>query len=180
MNRELLFGDNFKKYRKRRGISQKEFAQLLYDATGKRLTLTSVSNYETGMHMPPPQVLPVIAQILEVSIDALFGFGKDAPVDTASEQATFDFDLAEEERAQAELQGPDVVREWKQELESLEREFIYWKASKENEMRKGTAVAMAVEYADKVTELAKKQQEELTVLQTELATIKEMLSIFRK
>ena len=167
MNRELLFGDNFKKYRKRRGISQKEFAQLLFDATGKRLTLTSVSNYETGLHMPPPQVLPVIADILQVSIDALFG------KETIEE-------AEEEETLHSEPAGPDVVKEWKQELDSLEREFIYWKASRGNDSTKGTAVAMAMDYADKIMDLAKKQQDELMVLQTELATIREMLSIFRK
>ena len=163
MERDLLFGDNFKRFRKRRGISQKEFAELLYHATGKKLTLTSVSNYETGLHMPPPQVLPSIAEILQVSIDALFGKEE-----------------VEEETETAEPAGPDVVKEWKLELESLEREFIYWKASKGNELLKGTAVSMAMEYADKVTELARKQQDELMILQTELATIKDMLGMFKK
>lgn len=51
---------------------QKEFAEKLYDSSGKKITLSSVSNYETGLHLPSPQVLPAIADILKVSIDALF------------------------------------------------------------------------------------------------------------
>lgn len=176
MNRELLFGDNFKRFRKKRGISQKEFAQLLFDATGKSLTLTSVSNYETGLHMPPPQILPTIAEILEVSIDALFGKAS-PPGNTTATMEEAEDDTA---TVAAEPAGPDVVKEWKQELENLEREFLYWKASKDSELLKGTVVGMAMEYADKVTELAKKQQDELVVLQTELSTIKEVLNLFRK
>lgn len=177
MNRELIFGDNFKRFRKRKGISQKEFARLLFDATGKRLTLTSVSNYETGLHLPPPQVLPSIAEILEVSIDALFGKN---PATGFFSGDTADYAEETEEAVTAEPAGPDIVKEWKHELESLEREFVYWKGSRANELSKESAAKVAVEFADKITELAKKQQEELVILQTELATIREVLSFFRK
>lgn len=175
MDRERLFGENFKRFRKRKGISQKEFAQLLFDATGKKLTLTSVSNYETGLHMPPPQILPVIAEILEVSIDALFGKKSFEDMATTDAEA-----VVEEETVRPEPVGPDVVKEWKQELELLEREFIYWKARQGKELIKEKDASRAVEFADRVADLARKQQDELIMLQRELATIKEILSIFRE
>ena len=157
MNREFLFGDNFKKYRKKRGISQKEFAEMLFNVTGKKLTLTSVSNYETGLHMPPPQILPVIAEILQVSIDALFGV-----------------DEIVEEPVVAEPVEVDEVKEWKQELEILEKEFINLKVVQSDQLE-----GEAVRYCDKLFTIAKKQQDELMVLQTELSTIRELLSLFK-
>ncbi len=131
---------------------------MLFESTGKKLTLTSVSNYETGLHMPPPQILPVIADILQVSIDALFGVQEVAEVPVAA---------AEQE---AEV---DEVKEWKQELETLEREFIYLKASQSKSIE-----SEAVNYCEKLITIARKQQDELIVLQTELATIRELLSLF--
>ena len=126
--------------------------------------------------MPPPQVLPFIAEILEVSIDALFGKNTVAGIFAGDSAAVEEA----EETIAAEPAGPDIVKGWKNELEGLEREFIYWKATKAAEIPKESAAVMAIEFAEKITELAKKQQDELVVLQTELATIREVLSIFRK
>lgn len=159
MKKEVIFGYNFKKYRKSKGISQKEFATLLFRATGKKLTLTSVSNYETGLHMPPPQVLPAIADILEVSIDALFGIE--------------DKKVLEEEAA-----GPNVVDEWKKELELLEKEFILWEAEQEE----GFAVTAEKKIASNCEDLivlAKKQQHELLILHAELRAIRKMISVLK-
>lgn len=159
MKKEIIFGENFKKYRKLRGISQKEFAQRLFEVTGKKLTLTSISNYETGVHMPPPQILPVIAEILEVSIDALFGKEETA------------LEASPEELAQ------DAVKEWKQEMEKLEKTYIYWKAA--NEASLGKEEALLVDFCERLLALGKNQQDELVVLQTELSTIRELLSMFK-
>lgn len=157
MSKEGLFGNNFKKYRKKRGISQKQFAQKLFEATGKKLTLTSISNYETGLHMPPPQILPAISDILQVSIDSLFGKKEEETVTAAAEP-----DL-------------NLVKEWKEELEQIERSFVNWKVQ-----QAGKANRQAVSYCETLLLLAKKQQEELLVIQTELSTIRELLMLFRK
>lgn len=164
MNRETLFGINFKKYRKRRGVSQREFASILFETTGKRLTLTSISNYETGTHMPPPQILPLIAEILEVSIDALFGKEETQTVTEAL--------------APAETAAPDAVKEWKQELASLERSLIYWKAA--NTASASTQANVLADYCERLVALGRKQQDELIVLQTEVSTIHELLSILKE
>ncbi|WP_017730835.1 helix-turn-helix domain-containing protein [Nafulsella turpanensis] len=159
MKKEVIFGYNFKKYRKSKGISQKEFAALLYEATGKKLTLTSVSNYETGLHMPPPQVLPAIADILEVSIDALFGVEEKAVVE-------------------AESLDPQVIDEWKRELERLEKEFILWGAAQEEGFIDMTTQSFATCCEDLIV-LAKKQQHELLVLQAELRAIRKMIAALK-
>lgn len=157
MGKEGLFAYNFKKYRKKRGMSQKEFAQRLYDATGKKLTLTSISNYETGLHMPPPQILPAIAGILQVSIDALFG-KKQEEVQVVKEEL-----------------DQNLIKEWKEELEKIEKDFVNWKVRQETQ-----APLPLVTYCDRLIKLAKNQQEELLVVQTELATIRELIALFRK
>lgn len=138
-------------------MSQKEFAQRLYESTGKKLTLTSISNYETGLHMPPPQILPAIAGILQVSIDALFGKKK------------------EEVEAVKEELDQQLIKEWKEELEKIEKEFVDWK------VRKDASISPQLStYCDRLIKLAKSQQEELLVIQTELATIRELIALFRK
>lgn len=160
----MIFGNNFKKYRKKKGISQRQFAQLLYEITGKRLTLTSVSNYETGLHMPPTQILPAIADILDVSIDALFGKAE------VEEELTAEAPHTEEE--------PISLKEWKLELEKLEKEFIDWRIR--HATTQDAPVQLLANQCEKLLELAKVQQEELIILQTELSTIRELISFFKK
>lgn len=135
---------------------------MLFDATGKRLTLTTISNYETGQHMPPPQILPVIAEILEVSIDALFGKEETGTGDSA---------------ALSEGLAEDPVKEWKQELEKLEKAFIYWRALNEEAAEK--EAIMLADFCERLVALGRNQQDELTVLQTELSTIRELLSMLK-
>lgn len=161
----MIFGINFKKYRKRKGISQRQFAQMLYEITGKRLTLTSVSNYETGLHMPPTQILPAIADILEVSIDALFG-----KEEAAEEEVMPETPLAEDVTL--------TLKEWKLELESLEKEFIHWRIR--HATSQDAPVQLLASQCEKLLGLAKAQQEELVILQTELSTIRELISFFKK
>lgn len=156
MEKEILFGENFKKYRKRKGVSQKEFGRLLFEATGKQLTLTSISNYETGQHLPPPQMLPVVAEILEVSIDALFGT-EDMPT--------------------AENQPFSYIEEHKKELLGLEREvtaLLYAEkgsAEKEQEPVK--------RYCTRLLEIIRDQQNELQSGYAQLAAVREMIANFR-
>lgn len=163
MNKETLFGINFKKYRKKRGISQKELANILFEASGKRLTLTSISNYETGTHMPPLQILPFIAEILEVSIDSLFGKEK-------AERIT-------ETPGPAEHSARDALNEWKQELAKLERSLIYWKVA--NSGSADTEANLLTDLCERLVALGRKQQDELVVVHTELSTIQELLSVFK-
>lgn len=162
MSTDIKFANNFKKFRKLKGISQKEFAQKLYEHTGKMLTLTSISNYETGIHMPPPQVLPFIARILEVSLDALFG--------TDTTDVTKEYIEKEEEE--------NAFQVWKQELETLERNFYKLKISQSKTMPEPALAAL--DCCEKLLKVAKKQQDELLILQTELSTVREMFSLFRR
>lgn len=143
-----------------KGISQKEFAQKLFEHTGKSLTLTSVSNYETGLHMPPPQILPFIANLLEVSIDALFGTDKEEKEEVVIERT--------------ESEGE--IKQWKQDLEAIENIFHKLKVT----TTQNKEAKPAIECCEKLIRLTKKQQEELLILQTELATIRSLFSHFQE
>lgn len=156
MEKEILFCENFKKYRKKKGVSQKEFGRLLFEATGKQLTLTSISNYETGLHLPPPQILPVVAEILGVSIDALFGT---------------------ENGPTSENQAPSYIDEHRKELLRLEREVAALlnadtgSAEKEQEPVK--------RYCASLLEIIRDQQNELQSGHAQLASVREMIANFR-
>lgn len=143
-----------------KGISQKEFAQKLFEHTGKSLTLTSVSNYETGLHMPPPQILPFIANLLEVSIDALFGTVKEEKEEVIVERT----------------ESESEIKQWKQELEAIENIFYRLKVT----TAQNIDARPAVECCEKLLRLTKKQQEELLILQTELATIRSLFAQFQE
>lgn len=149
MDKEAVFSENFKRFRNKKGISQKDFACLLYKATGKQLTNASISSYETGVNLPPPQILPAIADILEVSIDALFGIGE-AP----SEDQAF------------------VGR--KQVLEQIEQDLVDWKATYGETVKEVTKPLLNC--SERVLEIAKSQQKELVELQKELVVIRKVTS----
>jgi transcriptional regulator with XRE-family HTH domain len=157
LKKETLFGENFKKYRKRKGISQKEFASLLCEETGKQLTLTSISNYETGLHLPSPQILPIIAEILGVSLDALFG----------TDKALF---------AGAGEQELSQLRVYRREMEALQKEFTSLKSRLERKDKNNTA---PVKHCERLLEIIESQQSELLTGQVELAAVRKMIALFR-
>jgi transcriptional regulator with XRE-family HTH domain len=160
LDKEVIFADNFKKYRKKKGISQKEFAQKLYEIAGKQLTLTSISNYETGLYMPPAQVLPAIADILKVSIDALF--------ETEETTAVID---------KKEVVPQGELEQWKRKLESAEKELYFLKTNQDTLVLERAMPVIGC--CKKLLEVARKQQDELLVLQTELTTIREMFTLLK-
>ena len=68
----MSLGNNIKKYRREMGITQEELAGIL------SITSQAVSKWESGAGLPDiTQVIP-LAQALNVSIDALFGFNQDS------------------------------------------------------------------------------------------------------
>ena len=67
----MTLGNNIKKYRRDLGITQEELASIL------NITSQAVSKWESGSGLPDiTQVIP-LAQALNVSTDALFGFNQD-------------------------------------------------------------------------------------------------------
>lgn len=82
----MSLGNNIKKYRKELGITQEELANTLC------VTSQAVSKWESGAGLPDiTQVIP-LAQALNVSTDALFGFNAE----------NYDAKLAEEVRKKAD------------------------------------------------------------------------------
>lgn len=62
---KLQFGDNFKRLRKQREITQEQVAEML------GVSCQSVSRWELGVCYPDFELLPVIANCFEVTIDSL-------------------------------------------------------------------------------------------------------------
>ncbi len=60
-----MFGENLKKYRKKKQFSQESFAMKLF------VTRQTVSKWESGLSMPDVQMLLKIAEVLEVSVNEL-------------------------------------------------------------------------------------------------------------
>lgn len=61
---KLQFGDNFKRLRKQREITQEQVAEML------GISCQSVSRWELGVCYPDFELLPVIANCFEVTIDS--------------------------------------------------------------------------------------------------------------
>ncbi|EFU43290.1 transcriptional regulator, XRE family protein [Paenibacillus vortex V453] len=63
-----MLAKNINRYRKERGLTQEALAHKL------GVTFQAVSKWETGQTMPDVALLPELSQLLEVSMDKLFGY----------------------------------------------------------------------------------------------------------
>ncbi len=68
----MLLGKNIKKYRHELGITQEELAGILC------ITSQAVSKWESGAGLPDVSQIVPLAQALNVTTDALFGFGAES------------------------------------------------------------------------------------------------------
>ena len=66
-----IIGSNIAELRKDRGLTQKDFADILH------VSKSAVSHYEQGISVPTIQVLITIADYFNVNVDYLFGRCKD-------------------------------------------------------------------------------------------------------
>ncbi len=67
---EMRLGENIVRLRKERGLTQEQLAKLL------NVTVGAVSKWENGNNRPDIELLPILADVLQVSIDALLGYEK--------------------------------------------------------------------------------------------------------
>ena len=67
-NTNFVLAANIKKYRKKYGLTQEEFAEKL------GVTFQAVSKWENAKTMPDILLLPSIAELFECSIDDLFSY----------------------------------------------------------------------------------------------------------
>lgn len=67
---EIKLAENILRLRKLRGLTQEQLAQLLNVSVG------AVSKWENGNNRPDIELLPILADVLQVSIDALIGYEK--------------------------------------------------------------------------------------------------------
>ena len=64
---KLLIGENIKSLRKLKDITQEQLAEML------NVSCQSVSRWELGVCYPDMELLPVMAQIFETTVDKLLG-----------------------------------------------------------------------------------------------------------
>ena len=89
---KINFAEQLAKFRKRRGMTQETLAGML------NVSPQAVSKWENGSY-PDGDLLPQIAQALDVSLDVLFGLRPEEQVDPAELAAEAIQALPEEERA---------------------------------------------------------------------------------
>ena len=80
-----MFGENFKKYRKRAGLTQEEVAKILM------VTPQAVSKWETGNGTPDISFLVPMAELFDISVDELLGRQR---TDISAELSEIDADTA--------------------------------------------------------------------------------------
>ena len=80
-----MFGENFKKYRKRAGLTQEEVAKILM------VTPQAVSKWETGNGTPDISFWVPMAELFDISVDELLGRHR---TDISAELSEIDADTA--------------------------------------------------------------------------------------
>ena len=80
----MSLGNNIKKYRRDLGITQEELAGILC------ITSQAVSKWESGAGLPDVTQIVPLAQALNVSTDALFGFASESYDHKLAEQISFE------------------------------------------------------------------------------------------
>ena len=86
----MILGEMICELRKMKGIKQKDLADLLHVSVG------TISNYETGVHIPDLDNLIILANYFHVSVDYLLGLTKfEYPVNTLEKKFTENISFAQ-------------------------------------------------------------------------------------
>lgn len=68
----VSIGENIKRLRKLKGITQEELSDVLH------ISYQAISKWENGLAQPDISILPTVANYFGVTIDELFGFQLDS------------------------------------------------------------------------------------------------------
>ena len=71
----LYLGTNIKENRLRKGYTQEQLAYEL------GVSSQTVSRWETGTTYPDIVMIPIIAELFDISIDSLMGYAKECSID---------------------------------------------------------------------------------------------------
>lgn len=93
----IYFGENFKRLRKNRDLTQEQVAEMLC------VSSQAVSKWETGIALPDISLLPIIANLFCVSVDCLLG------VDISQKESEICAVLSEAEKYCDERRYTDAV-----------------------------------------------------------------------
>lgn len=107
-------------FRTRNNWSQSQLGEKIKEITGKALGRDVISNYEKGRRKVPSELVPVLAQIFNISTDELFYRYEEIVADSPTIRA-----IAESERAaekdikQAYKLAIEALQQSKKEIQSL-------------------------------------------------------------
>lgn len=94
---KIIVGNNIKKYRKLRGISQEKLSELV------SISISAMSCIERGKSYPEPETLGKIISVLNVDLNNLFIDSSIKNYDTAIEDFNKRFDLIKKDKTKFEI-----------------------------------------------------------------------------
>lgn len=68
----MLFSNQIAYFRKKRGLTQADIREKLYESTGKRFRQGTISFWENGKTVPSVSIMQALSQILGVSSEQLY------------------------------------------------------------------------------------------------------------
>jgi repressor LexA len=91
--------DNLKKYRREKGMTQKELADEINKNLGTNFKHNTISSWENGTNSIDTTILKLICDILEIDINTIYGGETKKPTTTAAHLPE-GVELTEEEQKQ--------------------------------------------------------------------------------
>lgn len=103
--KSISIGENMKKYRKEKGLTQRELADKLNIATN------SLSRYEIGERRPPIEMIEKIAEILNVTpIQLMYDEEVENTLNQSAAETSFDDEVKRQEMYLKELREDTIIK----------------------------------------------------------------------
>lgn len=69
----MAIGNNIKKYRTKKGLTQEQLAAIVREKTGRK-SKNFISNWENGLNDPDADAILVLADVFEIDVNTLMGW----------------------------------------------------------------------------------------------------------
>ncbi len=145
----MEFSYNLREFRRRKNLTQEQLASLL------KVSPQAVSKWETSDTLPDTSLLPEIAGILDVSIDALFSYGSSSGTKMNVLHAVYEYinQPAEQDESEKNILSEQIERvfnliiagykviKWKDDYDTLEPEYWDYFSTQKSEPKYDRALA---------------------------------------
>lgn len=96
---KMTVANNLKKYRQKKGLTQKQLAEEINSIMGTKFKHNTISSWENGTNSIDTTVLKAICDILEIDINTIYGISKP---NTIAAHLPEGVELTEEEQKELE------------------------------------------------------------------------------